>query len=124
MRKELSMIPMQEPMVEPIAALGKEPVPLEQEESDDEEMVECEAKTDTYLIDPNDTSFEDDISSSSYMPGDKPEPDTSSEVAPMSILADCEPALTFASIAASSINELDLVTSMVDNHVHASISTA
>ncbi|ONK76308.1 uncharacterized protein A4U43_C03F26240 [Asparagus officinalis] len=49
----------------------KEPVPLDQEDLDDEEKVDYEAYTNTYLAEPNDVGFEGDVGSSPYMLADE-----------------------------------------------------
>ncbi|ONK64664.1 uncharacterized protein A4U43_C07F28540 [Asparagus officinalis] len=48
---------------------GKEPIPLDQEGTDDEEKVVHEAKIDPYITEPNDVGFEGSIGDSPYVLG-------------------------------------------------------
>ncbi|ONK56865.1 uncharacterized protein A4U43_C10F13940 [Asparagus officinalis] len=69
---------------------AKEPIPLNQEDIDDEEKVDYEADNNTYLTEPNDVGFEGDICSSFYRPNDELGLEAVGRVAPKSILASGE----------------------------------
>ncbi|ONK60529.1 uncharacterized protein A4U43_C08F19470 [Asparagus officinalis] len=101
----------------PLYQKGKEHIPLDHKDPDDEEKVDYEGNTDTYLVESKVVGFEGDAGGSSYMQDDEPRLETRSGAGPISIPSGGEfepmPDFNDASNAIKSELIIDVITSMV-----------